>query len=210
VRALIVADSPSSLEPDALRALAATADRIIAADGGATRCLDAGLRPDAVVGDMDSLDPRVAASLRSEGIDFLTAPAEKDVSDLDLAVGHARTLGVTELVVIGALGGRLDHELAALGTLARAADLAPEIATPGARALVLSASGRSRASVLGPALFSLMPLLGEARVDCSGARWMLTNARLEPISSLGLSNKVPDGSVAEIVVHEGVVLLYLP
>jgi thiamine pyrophosphokinase len=55
-----------------------------------------------------------------------------------------------------------------------------------------------------------MPLLGEAVVSCANARWTLTKARLEPISSLGLSNRVPEGAVAEVTVYEGVVLLYLP
>jgi thiamine pyrophosphokinase len=210
VRVLIVADSPSIVPVDELGALAEGADLVIAADGGARRCLEAEVLPGLVVGDVDSLDPESERELRHRAVLFVTVPADKDMSDLDVAVGEARALGVESLVVVAALGGRLDHELSALGTVARAADMSPELVAPGATALVLSPTGRATASVAGPATFSLMPLLSDALVSCTGARWMLTNARLEPISSLGLSNRVPEGSVAEITVHEGVVLLYLP
>jgi thiamine pyrophosphokinase len=209
MRVLIVADAPSALEADELRTLAADCDAVIAADGGGARCLEAGIAADVVVGDLDSLAPDAERALRGRGVPFVTAPAEKDVSDLDLAIDRARAMGAGRLVVCGVIGGRLDHELSALGSLARASDLAPEIRAPGVSARVLSPSGTSGASVEG-GVFSLMALLAPARVTCSGARWMLTNARLEPISSLGLSNHVPEGSVAEITVHDGVVLLYLP
>ena len=210
MKALIVADSPSALRVDELRSLANAADFVIAADGGAAKCLDATVVPDLVVGDLDSLDAESERELRHRAVLFATVPVDKDVSDLDIAVEAARALGASSLVVVGALGGRVDHELAGLGTLARAADLSPELVASGVTALVLSPAGQATASVSGPALFSLMPLLGAARVSCAGARWMLTNAHLEPISSLGLSNRVPEGSVAKITVHEGVMLLYLP
>jgi thiamine pyrophosphokinase len=210
MRTLIVADSPSALSVDELLSIASAADFVIAADGGAAKCLRATVVPDLVVGDLDSLDAESERELRHRAVLFVTVPADKDVSDLDIAVREARALGADSLVVVGALGGRVDHELAGLGTLARAADLSPELVAPGAVALVLSPLGRPTASVTGPAPFSLVPLLGVARVSCAGARWMLTNELLEPISSLGLSNRVPEGSVAEITVHEGVVLLYLP
>jgi thiamine pyrophosphokinase len=54
-----------------------------------------------------------------------------------------------------------------------------------------------------------MALLRDAEISCVGAHWTLTNARLEPISSLGLSNRVSEHAVASVAVHQGVVLLYL-
>jgi thiamine pyrophosphokinase len=209
MRALIVADSPLAVTAEALASLAKLSDLIVAADGAASRCLAAGVEPDIVVGDLDSLEPADEKRLRALEVSFEVVPAEKDDSDLDLAIDAARRLGATSVVAVGVLGGRVDHELAALGTLARAADLAPRLITSEASAFVLSPQGRSAFQIEGPAVFSLMSLLGTAEVSCAGSRWTLTKARLEPISSLGLSNRVPDGSVAEIAVFEGVVLLYL-
>ncbi len=210
VRALIVADSPDAPPSALIRSLASRNDVVIAADGGAARCLTADVTPDVVVGDLDSLAPGTQVQLRALGVRFVTAPAEKDVSDLDLAIEEARRLGAMSLDVAGVLGGRLDHEVAALGSLARAGDLRPQIAGASSWGMVLSAAGNGDAEVTGPREFSLFALLGTARVSCSEAHWTLTNASLEPISTLGLSNRVPDGSVAKIAVHEGVVLLYLP
>jgi thiamine pyrophosphokinase len=209
MRALIIADSPAALAGERVNAAAKVADMVIAADGGAARSLEAGIEPDIVVGDLDSLDAAIESRLRALEVSFEVAPAEKDVSDLDLAIAAARRLGATSLVVAGAMGGRLDHELAGLGSLARADDLAPEILDGNATAFLMSPRGRSAMRVHGPATFSLIPLLVPAEVSCRGARWTLTKARLEPISSLGLSNRVPEGSTGEVAVSDGVVLLYL-
>ncbi len=210
MRALVVADSPSALEPARLRVLASEADLVIAADGGAARCLAADVEPDIVVGDLDSLDEASRDTLIKRGIAFVHAQADKDESDLDLAIAEARRRSATELVVAGTIGGRLDHELAALGTIARAADLAPVIEDDRGIGKLLSADGRPAADIPGPRVFSLIPLLGPAVVTCTDAHWPLTNAELAPISSLGLSNRVADGASARVIVHAGVLLLYLP
>lgn len=78
---------------------------IICADGGYKHAKALGLFPDIWVGDGDSLSrPLVDAG---EIIDF---PPEKDNTDTDLAVELALEKGFKEITILGALGGRLDHE----------------------------------------------------------------------------------------------------
>ena len=78
---------------------------LIAVDGGADHLRRAGLRPDLVVGDMDSIvepfGPDVPVSLY---------PERKDASDMELAVRHALALEHSSIDVYGALGGREDHQ----------------------------------------------------------------------------------------------------
>lgn len=84
----------------------------LCADAGADLCRAAGVLPDALIGDMDSLSPETRAWLDEAGVPEVVYPAEKDDSDTALAVQQLFSDGAEELIVIGALGGRMDHELA--------------------------------------------------------------------------------------------------
>ena len=116
----------------------AGAGLVVAADGGATKALAAGLLPDLVVGDADSLGPDGLAAIREAGIPVELAAVAKDESDLELAAAAAVARGATRLTVLGALGGaRFDHALANAWLLAH-----PVLA--GRTAVLLDAATRVR------------------------------------------------------------------
>lgn len=87
-------------------------DLILAADGGARHCLSIGLKPDIVIGDLDSLDEPVLAELRAAGAQILQYPARKDFTDLELALQQAAQLGATAVTLLAALGERWDQTCA--------------------------------------------------------------------------------------------------
>ncbi len=87
-------------------------DLLIAADGGARHCLEKGLYPAYVVGDMDSLDTEQVARLESQGSQFVRYPSRKDQTDLELAVDLAQNLGYSDILILGALGARWDQTIA--------------------------------------------------------------------------------------------------
>jgi energy-coupling factor transport system substrate-specific component len=78
---------------------------IVAADGGASRCRALGLRPDLVVGDFDSADAAEIEALARAGVEIRRVPAEKDESDLELALRAAIERGARRVIALGALGG---------------------------------------------------------------------------------------------------------
>jgi len=85
-------------------------DYIICADGGALHALKMGLQPDLVVGDLDSLPAAAAGRLKEQGVKILRFPAEKDHSDLELALERAVALAPAEILLTGVLEGeRLEH-----------------------------------------------------------------------------------------------------
>lgn len=87
------------------------ADKTLCANGGYRAALRLGWKPNAVVGDFDSLTTEEAQALEAEGIEAHRSPAEKDQSDLELAIDVARTWQAQEIVLLGALEGRVDHLL---------------------------------------------------------------------------------------------------
>lgn len=92
-------------------------DYIICADGGTNHAMTMGVTPQLVVGDLDSIDQKVYQKLYSYGIKFLKFPKEKDEADLELALLEAIKLKPREIIILGALGNRVDHLMANLMVL---------------------------------------------------------------------------------------------
>jgi thiamine pyrophosphokinase len=170
------------------------ADLVIAADSGAQWIENLGVRPNLVVGDMDSIDPRLLARLRAQGVEIETQPAEKDASDAELAISRAVARGADQVVVVGALGGeRLDHELANLLLLAdpRWHGIELRIVRGGTTAWSLDGGNRRELGEAAGDLVTLLPLTGDATgVRTNGLRYPLAGETLRSGQSRGLSNEV--------------------
>lgn len=186
---------------------------VIGADGGALKALAAGLRPDLVVGDADSLGPSGLAAVRAEGIPVELVDAAKDESDLELALAAAVARGAVRLVILGALGGpRFDHALANVWLLAH-----PALA--GRQAVLLDGTTRVRllAASAEPAeadlagrpgdLVSLFPVGADALgVTTDGLAYPLRDEPLRFGPARGLSN-VRFGPLARVSLRSGRLLI---
>ena len=204
MRAFIVASSPSSLPPADLQPQ--PGDLVLAADGGANLCLAWGWPVDTVVGDMDSVDAAVRRQLEAQGTPFVVSPVDKDETDLELALRLALQRGVTELVIAGALGARIDHTLGNLALMAL-----PALASVAARIVDgdqtiwlvrdhLVVPGRPGDTL------SLIPFGGDAcGVTVSGVRWPLHEADLPLGPSLSISNRMVEQQ-AEVSIRTGMLL----
>lgn len=187
------------------RAWAEAAELVVAADGGARFLLVAGIVPDLVVGDFDSLPPADTDRLAGLGVAAVRHPARKDQTDGELAVEETLRRGAGELVLAGALGA-LDHTLGHLAILRRLATrgVPARVVSPGLcmRALVapadvvLDAAPRMRVSVV--------PLGADAVVTLVGFDYPLERGMLPADACLGLGNFVAAAG-ARIAVHDGIV-----
>jgi thiamine pyrophosphokinase len=168
---------------------------VIGADGGGERLLAAGIEPDVVVGDLDSL----SAVAQKQFSDRLVRDSAPDSSDLEKAVAWARTEGADDIVVIGWSGGRLDHTLAALALAFEGVQLHDD------RFLVTAVAGSAEITAQSGTLFSLMAL-PEAVVSVNGARW---NLEQEPLTmgARGMHNEVAAGGRVQVECHTGKLLL---
>ena len=96
-------------------ALTSEYDVYIGIDRGSLYLLEAGYRVDLAIGDFDSLSPVEKESVFEHAIKTITAPAEKDETDTQLALSYALThYQAATIEMIGMTGGRLDNFLANL------------------------------------------------------------------------------------------------
>jgi thiamine pyrophosphokinase len=186
---------------------------VIAADGGAVKAPLAGLRPDLVVGDADSLDAAGLAAVRAAGIPVELVPAAKDESDLELAILAALARGATRITVLGALGGpRFDHALANAWLLAHPALAGRAVVLLDAttRIRLLDATGGpAAAELIGRAgdLVSLFAFGADAEgVSTAGLAYALRDELLPVGPARGLSN-VRSGPTARVELRAGRLLV---
>jgi thiamine pyrophosphokinase len=170
----------------------AGADWVVAADAGAMAALALGLRPDLVIGDLDSIAPGDLERVRALGIPVEARPADKDESDTELALSAALDRDPAAVTVLGALGGwRIDHALANVWLLALPAAEGREVVILDARCRMRLLSGPGRTELQGPSadLVTLLPFDGPAQgVTTEGLAYPLRNESLRAGPSRGLSN----------------------
>jgi thiamine pyrophosphokinase len=247
--ALVISGSPRSVPGALVSLLAQQANFIVAVDSGAEVVRSAapvpapesdfasdsqsgfvlgpvpGPVPDLVLGDFDSIDPQTLADFRSKGVEIVTYDSHKDATDLELALDMVWQRGFTAIIATNVLGGRVDHELAALGNLAAMVERGMAVSIIEKNEFCVFLSTRSKqgegsargtlstlkldfASTPAPSFISLIPWGGEATVSIKGVKWELDRATLTPSSSRGVSNVVANRQVS-INVHNGTALVLL-
>jgi thiamine pyrophosphokinase len=184
-------------------------DLLIGADGGASRALRWGLVPQFVIGDMDSLSERARQALEARGSRFMDHPRAKDETDLELALSFAVKQGAQEIIIFGALGGRLDHTLSnlLLLTLPSLDGVALRV-VHGPEEVLLARGGEAVTIVGSPGdLVSLLPWGGDVHgITTQGLAWALESDTLKFGFSRGVSNEM-GASEARIAVEAGQLLV---
>lgn len=177
-------------------------DFVIAADGGYTNLKKLGMKPDFVIGDFDSL-PEIP-----ENENIIRLPKEKNDTDTLYAVKLGLEKGYREFTIFGGIGGRLDHTLANIQTLAF-------IAEQGGRGFLVGEGNIITAIKNDRILFSAEKK-GIISVFCNsskavgvtetGLKYSLTNATLTSDMPLGVSNEFV-GKESVISVEDGVLII---
>jgi thiamine pyrophosphokinase len=182
---------------------------IIAADGGAKNCINLRLMPDIVIGDMDSINIGIIEKLNigQKAIKFVSSSTEKDESDTQLAVNYAAGRGIKNILIVGAVGDRIDHSLANLFLLASPLYEALNIKILADSYEIFTAN--KSLDIDGEAgkilsIFSLTPCT--FFIKTSGLKYKLKNEKLFFSPVRGLSN-IFLGNKAKLDIKEGKLLL---
>ena len=178
-------------KPEALREIAQGADLLVAVDSGLVACENAGLRPDWIVGDMDSLDNPVR--LEKYPPDRIRRfPPDKDFTDTELALALFREKGCDEIWLAGGGGGRLDHLFAIRSLFER--DESPDRWFPGIEEIRCLKEGKVLSAALPPgSLVSVFPVGREGwEAESTGLKWPLRGLVWER-GGFGVSNLASAG-----------------
>jgi thiamine pyrophosphokinase len=190
---------------DKARALIQSTDFIICADGGTRHALTLGLIPHLIIGDMDSLPTNFDMSaFNGEVIVF---PKDKNETDLELAINHAITLKPDEIIIVAALGGRIDQTLANISLLTNFQHATCNLKlNDGAEEIFLC---KDHVEVKGRSgdIVSLIPWQGNVEgVTTQNLKWKLNNETLYFDKTRGISNEMIS-DIAKISITKGLLLV---
>ncbi|HEX9331414.1 MAG TPA: thiamine diphosphokinase, partial [Anaerolineales bacterium] len=182
-------------------------DYIICADGGTHHALALDIRPNLIIGDMDSAEKAQLQKLQKDGIEIELYPLDKNETDLELALNRTIELEPKEILIIAALGGRLDQTL---GNLALLTDVRLSIfdvrLDDGVEEIFIC---RNQVEVHGKNgdLVSLIPWQGAvSNIQTKNLKWPLNNETLYPDKTRGISNEML-GDTASISIGSGLLLI---
>ncbi len=182
-------------------------DFIICADGGTRHALALNVLPNLVIGDMDSVESHEWKRLEEENVPVELFPRDKNETDLELALNSALQLSPSEIIIMAALGGRIDQTLANITLLANL-----ELSTfnikldDGVEQIFFC---RDRAQVRGGSgdIVSLIPWGGPVhRVRTENLKWQLNAETLYPEKTRGISNEMTS-ETAFVTIESGLLLV---
>jgi thiamine pyrophosphokinase len=190
-------------------------DYIICADGGTRHALTLAVQPDLIVGDMDSLEKGQLETLQKSGVSIELFPRDKNETDLELAIYRALELKPTQIMIMAALGGRLDQTLANI-TLLTDSRLTTVRPGSGQAFNIRLDDGveeificRDHVQIHGRSgdLVSLIPWQGAvSEVQTQNLKWALRKETLYPNKTRGISNEMTDG-MASVSIGSGLLLI---
>jgi len=180
---------------DASRLRLKKSDLLIGVDGGTKQIYKLGLKPDMVIGDLDSIKaiPKDVPVLKL---------IDQDKTDTQKALEYVVKLGYKEIILTGFLGRRLDHLIANLMSLSKYNFKIVE----GNQEIFIC---RDKLNISGKKndLVSLIPLFEDSQgVTTVGLKWSLQVRNLQAGSSLGVSN-VMLGKSARVSLKKGCLLV---
>lgn len=192
---LLVIVGGGAVDPDVLRELYVSGGRLVGADSGADTIVAAGLKPEAIIGDFDSL----ADPLGWLGKTRLMQISEQETTDFEKALYSTRA-PVT--VALGMTGKRFDHTLAALDAVTRFASRRKVILVDEEDVAVALDSEFSFVVAPGERV-SIHPLAPVTFWRSEGLKYPLDAVKLAPGVRTGTSNSADLGPFT-IVPEEGI------
>jgi len=181
-------------------------DFLVAVDGGLQYLNRLALTPHLIIGDMDSIDPLDLQSMLAEGVQIERFPPQKDQTDLELAIDLVLQKGFKRILLIAALGGRLDQSLANLFLLTRDDLKDINVCMQDGQESVFLVHREAHIHTLPGDRLSFLPLCTPVTgISTKGLRYPLNNETLFPQKTRGISNEALSNKVS-INIESGLLL----
>ena len=204
MKAFIIANG-DMCDYDFARTVLADGDYILACDGGLHHCHSIGILPNYIIGDMDSVDEAILAEYQN--VPIMRFIPEKDETDLELAIARACELKAESIVVLGGLGGRVDHQLANIHALAQAVRIGVRAEIWDEHTRIMLIKDHCRIHRGDGYLVTMLPLTTEAAgITTEGLKFPLSSENLSVGYARGISNEITD-DCARISLKSGLLLV---
>ena len=173
--------------------------------GATSRPAAWGLKPDLLIGDLDSCTEDFPPD-----IEAVRLPVHKDDTDMMYSLKECLGRGYRDFLLLGATGGRLDHTVANLcGLYYLAMHNARGVLADRQNETVLVINGRVGLQGEPGALVSVFPYgASYCTLSYEGLEYPLDHYRLYPYDPMGTSNRLIS-TAAKITVHEGPALIIM-
>ena len=199
---------------DKAHALLREDDFIIGADGGTRHALALGLTPNIIIGDLDSatFDSSTSSEhrlrpLTEKGTQIIRFPKDKNETDLELAIQNALTLNPEEIIILAALGERLDQTLANIALVSNVQRSTSNVRLDDGIEEVFFCHDECTIKGTSGDIISLIPWQGEViGIITTGLKWTLQNETLYPQKTRGISNEMTS-EIATIQIKSGLLLI---
>ena len=190
----IVAGGPVNNIPD-LKCYDKENTKWIGVDRGTVYLINQGIIPVAAVGDFDSITEDEWCSIKEKNIDLIKYKAEKDATDLELALKFAYENNPCKIRIFGATGGRLDHFLAGLHhitVLQKENPAVPVCIIDKKNIIEIKLPGTYQIETNTDKQFvSFLPLFGQVKnLTLEGFKYPLKNRHISYGSTLCISNEL--------------------
>ncbi len=178
-------------------------DYVIACDGGLETIHSLDLKPEIIIGDFDSVDYNILELFsETKKIEY---DCEKDFTDLELTLQYCIELKPSEIIVFGATGGRMDHNLSNVGLLARYTEKGLDIKFID-KCNEMFIANKNIAIKKTKQYLTVLPVKYEAVISLKGTKYELDNRKINEFETLTVSNEIT-GNFAFLDVLEGRVLV---
>jgi thiamine pyrophosphokinase len=188
------------------RSLVQPGDILIAADGGTHHILSMGLPPSVIIGDLDSFSASSLDNLEPTP-EIIRYPGNKEETDLELALGYALEREYAPIIIIAALGGRLDQTIGNLSILTSPVLIGRDIRLDDGLDEAFYTHGLAEWRGTAGDIVSLIPWgVPVQGVRTNGLRWSLRDETLYPHKTRGISNEM-SGTTASVQIKSGLLLI---
>ncbi|MCR5586828.1 MAG: thiamine diphosphokinase [Lachnospiraceae bacterium] len=189
-------------------------DNVICTDSGLEAAYKLNIIPHIIMGDFDSVDLDILGKYSEGECEVLRFPPEKDETDLELAILECTKRGFSDVVILGATGGRADQYFANIHLLyfALKNNIRAEIYDEFSKIYMENKGFRLKKSELYGKYISLLPFGGDVTgLSIKGLKYVVSDFDLEVGRSRGISNQflesASDVATAEVDFKNGVILV---
>ncbi|WP_165442905.1 thiamine diphosphokinase [Senegalia massiliensis] len=206
---ILVIGGGKFIKEDIAKSIINECDIIIAADGAGKYLYDLDVMPDMLVGDFDTLEKNILDFYKRKKVNICEFSPIKDKSDLELSIDLAMENNPKEIIIIGALGTRMDHSLSNIMLLFHILDKNINVKLIDNNNEIIPIKDEIIIDSGKYEYVSLLPIFDDLEgVELKGFEYESDNLYIKKSSTLGISNEIKkDKASIKIKSGKGLVIL---